>query len=214
MQKIDSLCELLINQQNKLSFDQIKSFILQIRKEILSNRHWPFQKSQIKQLQKIYSKYEFEDEIMSADNLLSKKLSQKDLLKNYKYYSKLVSKDRDSFNKFIHHQSHNKILFVWWCPLSLTAILLVHLFWVNVDVLDTNHKACLYAKKIIKNLNLQNKIKILNINWKDFNNYDKYSIVYLASFLCYHKKDFLEIAKKIKNTKKCIHIISRTVSWR
>ncbi len=214
MNHIDTLCENLISTYKKLSNKEIKQKIGFLRKEILSNREWKYLRKYRNKIQEIYQKYEFEDEIKITKNLLEGESNFDKILETYSYYKKLVIRDRNSLRACTHHSLHNNVLFIWGWPLPLTAILLATLYNIHIDVLDVDRKAYLCANKLIKKLKLDTKINIIHTNWTDYNHYDNYSIVYLASFLCYHPKDLLKIVKKISETKSCIHIIARTVSWR
>ena len=116
-------------------------------------------------------------EILKSDNPKGK-------LKEFVYYKNYLDLTKFEYmNSSLFINQINNVLFIWWWPLPLTAIVLAYEYWVKSVIVDINEEAVELSKKLVEKIGLGEYIKIIKwdaINYVDSNKYD---ICYIASLV-------------------------------
>jgi nicotianamine synthase len=173
-----------------------------------------FTKKEIIKLQKICQLAEYELEKYWAQKIIKSKNAQI-LIKNFPYfdnYKKLIQLEWFSLLSCTNHKTHN-ICFIGGGPLPLTPIILVKKYAKTVTILDKNSEACKISRQLIKKLKLNKKIKIIEVNACNYNDFKKFNVIIIASLVGTKKLEKEKILLKIKrNSLKETHILARS-SW-
>ena len=165
-------------------------------------------------LQGVCSRAEYELERYWTERIVESRLPKKELAQfpYVKNYSDLTRLEWFSFQGCQTHKNHS-VLFVGGGPLPLTAIMLAQNFGVSSTVIDCDKSAADLSKTLIDRLGLATMIKIRHIDAQQFEDYGRFSVIFiaaLAGLLPTHKENiFLRIKQKAK---KDTHIIARS-SW-
>ena len=187
--------------QKKIFMDNLKNYIFSHREQECTE-FCPL-------IQGYNQKYESEIEKDNAARFLKDWISEQNLLKNFWFYKNLVERDFEQFKTYFDEKIEN-LVFVWAGSLPLTAIFLVKIFGLKVDLIEKDKDAYNFATQIIKKLKLQNQIKIFLIDAQDFENYQNYDAIFLSSFLAYNEKVYIKTIEKIISSNKNPRILART----
>ncbi len=151
-----------------------------------------------------------------AEYELEKYWSTKDITKfpYYQNYLDLAKLEWESFQSCYHpSKDKRKVLFIGSGPIPFTAIILAQKYGVSSLLIDTDDEAVRLSTNLIKKLNLSHKISIQKISGQEFQDYDKYGIIYLAALAGIASTEKLSILKKIYSlAKPHTHILCRS-SW-
>jgi nicotianamine synthase len=167
---------------------------------------------ELKNLQKICAESEFELEKYWTNKLLNQTDSQ---ISDFPYYKNYKDLTRLEYYSLLACgvPARHKPLFIGGGPLPLTAIVLAQDYDVVNTVLEPDPDAYMLSKQLIKKLNLQTKIKIINSRGEDFNCYNEYDVIYIAALAGIEKEIKEKIFTKItETTKNNIHVLARS-SW-
>lgn len=145
-------------------------------------------------------------------NIISQSSNPKEKLKDFIYYDnyyKLTQLEYINFTFFINKVKN--ILFIWWWPLPLSAIILANEYWIKSKIIDCSPEAVEISNKLIVSLWLDDMIQV--VLW-DANNYkddSKYDICCVAS-LVFLQDSNNNLLKNIYNLKYDL-LLTRTSSW-
>lgn len=165
-------------------------------------------------LQEICSNAEYKLERYWAERIVASRSPEKELAQfpYIKNYSDLTRLEWFSFQGCQTHKNHN-VLFVGGGPMPLTAIMLAREFGVPSTVLDCDGIAVKLSKKLIDRLGLTAMIKIRLVDARQFENYDHFSVIFVAALAGLLPANKEKIFLRIKqNAQKETHIIARS-SW-
>ena len=190
--------------QKKLLFDSLKQYIFSHRNENCP-QFCPL-------IQGYNQNYEAELEKANAAKFLKNWINEKTLFEMFGFYKNLVERDFLEFKSYFKDDIKN-LIFVWGWSLPLSAIFLVKIFGLKVDLIEKDQQAYEFSKMIIKKLNLENDIKIFLTDAQDFQNYWDYDWIFLSSFLAYNKNVYINTVKNIICSNKNPKILARTAQW-
>jgi nicotianamine synthase len=165
-------------------------------------------------LQEICSCAEYELERYWAERIIASRSAEKELAQfpYIKNYSDLTRLEWFSFQGCQTHKKHS-VLFVGGGPMPLTAIMLAHEFGVSSTIIDYDKTAVELSKKLINRLGLTAMIKIRHVDAQEFEDYGKFSVIFVAALAGLLPNDKENIFLRIKQkAKKETHIIARS-SW-
>ncbi len=147
------------------------------------NREIHLKKYQVNELRKLSSLAEYEMELYWANKILNSKNATNELEKfwYYKNYEQLV--DLEYSNISCVNKKIRSALFVGGGPLPLTAILLCKKYNLTCSVLEKDIDSYRIAVSLIEKLGLSKSITIINIDAESYNDYNKYSVTYLAAMV-------------------------------
>lgn len=149
-----------------------------------------------------------------------------------KYYSNIISKSNDPYNTlvdFIYYDNYSKltkleylnfkffldninnILFIWWWPLPLSAIILAKNYWIKSKIIDCSKEAIVCSTKLIRSLWLDNMIEIIEADAVNYNDNYKYDICCVASLVFWWDNN-QKILNNIYNLNYDL-LLTRTSSW-
>jgi nicotianamine synthase len=170
--------------------------------------------NEIKRLQEICSKGEYNLERYWALRIL-KAYRPKAELARFPYlenYRALVRLEWLSFQGCQEHKTHS-VLFCGGGPLPLSAIMLAAEFSIPSTVIDNDTLAARLAKKLVRKLKLSKMIKVKNDDARNFNQYVKFSAIFVAALAGTTPKLKREIFARIhRQAKEGTHVIARS-SW-
>lgn len=189
--KLKALKSLEPNEQTNKIFSELCEYSIKSEKNIKVNK-------KVLEINKICAEAEFEMEKFWANKIIKSKNPKKEL-ENFIYfnnYQKLTN--LEFINVKFFQEKIDNVLFIWWWPLPLTAIILAKEFWVNCKIVDYSTEAINLAKELIEKLELKSKITFEKKDILDYKDEKKYDLVYAASLIFWIKEQE-EIIKNISN---------------
>jgi len=165
-------------------------------------------------LQNLCSRAEYELERYWAERITASPSPRKELARfpYVKNYLDLTRLEWFSFQGCQTHKNH-RVLFVGGGPLPLTAIMLAREFNIASTVIDSDKTAVGLSKKVIDQLGLARMVTIRHADARDFKDYGKFSVIFVAALAglipSQEENIFLRIKEKAK---KGTHIMARS-SW-
>jgi nicotianamine synthase len=147
------------------------------------NNDVSLKKDQIQKLRRLSSVAEYEMEVYWAEKIVESKNGTKELQKfwYYKNYEQLV--DLEHANITCLYKKVRTILFVGGGPLPLTAIVLCRKYGLTCTILERDSSSYSLSIKLIKKLELSDKIKIINTDAESYSSYSKFDVIYLAAMV-------------------------------
>ncbi|HWA52384.1 MAG TPA: nicotianamine synthase family protein [Patescibacteria group bacterium] len=195
----------ITNLDNYLPSEKVNRLFSTLVENTLKEEKNNLNKKQIENLQKVCSSAEYE---------LEKYWSQKNIYKfpYFENYLKLTKLEWFSLKSCSVHKKH-KILFVGGGPLPMTAIMLAKIYRQKVTILEKEKEAVDLSSSLIKELKLQNKIKVIQVDALDFEGYKNFNAIFVAALAGINSNIKDKILEKIKKqTLKNTHILARS-SW-
>lgn len=165
----------------------------------------------VREINNICSIAEYELEKYRCEKIYNSKSPKAELLNfiYYNNYKKLT--DLEIINSENIFWKLNNILFVWWWPLPLTAILIAINYNIKIKIIDKSIEAVNLSSKLIKSLNLESLIEIQLWDALNYKNTQKYDLCYIASLVFWNNYN-----KNIIKNIICLNInnfLIRTSDW-
>lgn len=168
--------------------------------------------SQKKNLQLACSQAEFELERFWAKRIVNSKTPLQ-MLKRFPYlenYRKLTQMEWVGLQSCTVHTGHN-VLFLGGGPLPLTAIILAQEYNIKVTVLDVSEDAVNLSSRLIKKLNLDDKVQVIHMSGQRFERYHEYDVIFLAALAGVHDSEKQAIFSQIHHSAAPeTHILARS----
>lgn len=151
----------------------------------------------IKKLNEICASAEYEMEKYYSNKIIRAKNQEEEMQKfiYYNNYEKLVELEYLNLNYF--KKDIKNILFIWWGPLPLSAIIWAKKYNINIDIIDNSLESVNISKKLINKLNLDDRINIKLDDARYIKTDKKYDLIYMANLIFIGWEQ--EIINNIKN---------------
>lgn len=164
---------------------------------VIKNDYEPTKDDNLLKINQICSNAEFELEKHWSKRIVNSSDPYSELKKfpYYQNYLKLVQLEFSSARNF--KENIENVLFIGSWPLPLTAIFLSLKYSLNCKIVDKSEIACSLSQRLIRSLNLQDRIILENADILDYQDDDSYDLSYLASLLCLNSQE--EVIKSCMN---------------
>ena len=153
----------------------------------------------VKFINKCCAYWEYELEKYYANKIIHSKDPKKELEKfnYYENYEDLIKLEFKSISIYLN--KIKKALFVWWWPLSLSAIVLAKNYWIKSVVIDYDNEAVSLSKKVIEKVGLDDYIEVKKWNIENYVDNEEYSLCHISSFVFWatENKKVIENLSKI-----------------
>lgn len=189
--KLKNLKDLKPNSETNSIFSELCSYCIEKDKNIKINK-------KVLEINKICSKAEFELEKYRSEKIIKSENPKKELqnfpyFENYKKLTKL-----EFLNCSFFEEKINEVLFIWWWPLPLSAIILVSEFGLKCKIIDLSSEAIELWKKLVEKIWLKEKIIFEKKDILDYKDEKNYDLIYGAS-LVFWGENQEKIIKNLKN---------------
>jgi len=190
LKKIKTLKTLSPTKETNKVFSELCQYSIKNDKKIKFNKT-------IDKLNKICYEAEYQMEKFWSEKIINSNLPKEEFknftyLKNYKLLTKLEFLNIRFFN-----ETPKNVLFIWWWPLPLTAIILAKNYWLNCKIIDYSEEAINIAKKLVDKIDLSEKITFENKNILEYKDKKNYDLVYAASIIFWEEQE--KILEKISS---------------
>lgn len=192
LQKLDKLDTYEDTEQTRLIMTDIVSFVLKNHQIQIS--------TDIRKMSKIWNimhqtEFHLEKKLW---NSITESLDPTQTVKDFIYFS--------NYNELMHHEmtaisrhTYNRhMLFVWWGPVPLSAILVAWQYWIHITIIDNSSEAVEIAKRVIQALRLWHLIDIIQEDICTYSPSSLYDTIVVASMVFTHT-DHDRIIQNIKN---------------
>ncbi|CAF1496590.1 unnamed protein product [Adineta ricciae] len=168
--------------------DQVNEAIDSLREQISQSNEDDLNKSglteqEIIQLRQRFSQSVYELEKSWAHKILNHSNHQLTLeqFPQWDNYLKVMKREWDSIQIYAKEFLTKKVLLIGGGPIPLSAIILAQQYHISSVVMDIDEEATDLARKIVFALGLQNQITLIQSSGESFQNYQEYSLIYVAA---------------------------------
>jgi nicotianamine synthase len=147
------------------------------------------------------ARYEYDDEAWWAQRLVAHSYPTAELshYPGCERYITAVNFEMDLLNQ-ARHTDFKHVLMIGSGPLPMTAILLAQRFGLHVDCLDVNPKACVLSREVIQALGLDQQVRVLQADIRDFTALASYEVVFWAALAGTSEEEKAQIARHLSCT--------------
>lgn len=190
-------CLLTKDPRERESYHLMQNFIERIQDEAIN---LDIKGEDVKKIRDFCNVSECSHEMIWANQIINSLNPKIELRKfsAYKYYKKLISIEMKSINYFMP-QNNIRAVFVGGGAVPMSSILLAEKYGISSIVLEIDKKVINLSKKLIKTLELSDKIKVINIAGEEFD-FKGFDLIIVAVMAGIDLKTKQLILNRIKNT--------------